>query len=241
VKDWVTDFVVTGGDHRPLPQRLTGKAGDAIDIVVSYRPGTPAATVLADREIHEPEKWRLRAEVLDASGTLQAAEPVASVRGQLHGFEWFAFEFLDPARGFGPGAAEPFWKSPETTKEIRQMLADRALQGEKASKQFLWGHTGLPDEPGKYRFAIRLYPTADPRVSRETNPQMGPPIDLVSYPLVVTPRDGERPRIRSSMYNADSLDTLGAPYRRDRPPAGIGAGRGRAPGPRRSRLGDGTL
>ncbi len=225
-KNWVTDLVVTGADHKPLPQPLTGMAGDAVDVIVSYEFGTPDTAAFPDRKVHEPEKWRLRAEVLDASGALQAAQPIASLSGELHGFNLFAVEQVQTDGGRpGGGAGKIVWESPEPTKEIKKALADRKREGASLGRQYLWGHTRLPDEPGEYRFVIRLYPTADPRFAKELNPEMGPPAELASYPLIVTPREGERPRLTSTIYNGDAP---GANFRRLRLRAG--GGRGPRPG-----------
>ncbi|MBA3312123.1 MAG: hypothetical protein M3552_06770 [Planctomycetota bacterium] len=185
---WVTGLVVTGGDHEPLPQPLAAPAGDAVDLVVGFRPGTPDTTAFPDRKVRDPEQWRLRAEVLDASGNVIASQVIGSMYGELHGFELAGSEQ-------SPKSGEVIWTSPKPVKED--------------GRTYLWGRRLVPDEPGEYRLVIRLYPTADPRHHREILPEFGPPIDLFETPLVVTDKQEDRIPTNQSLSVINERKGLG--------------------------------
>ncbi len=189
-REWVQDFEVSQSDYTPVPQTLSAPAGSAIDLIVSFRPGTPRTSSLSDRQVRKPNEWRLRAEVLDSGGTQTAVEPIVSLYGELHPFDRRGSEVLNVVGVTDRDAKELLWQSPKPPSATDE-------------KRYLWGHVQIPSEPGDHRLVVRLYPTADPHRDGELNPELGAPVDLYEVPLFVTETQETRTRVSSRLtYHA---------------------------------------
>lgn len=183
---WVRDLVVLGADHKPLPAVIEARAGGAVDLVIGFRLGIIDSSFASERDLQRPSKWRYRVEIFDSKGVAQVAQVAGGLYGELHGFDRYGVE----SRRIGGGVRGPeevVWVSPDP------VLGDK-------ERRYLWGRIRVPEEPGTYKMAIRLFPTADPYHDQELNPEFGDPVDLHELTLNVGGARGERKRMRYTLY-----------------------------------------
>jgi hypothetical protein len=147
---------------------MTAEAGIPLPLVVGFRPGTYNADAFPGRSVRDPSEWRLRPLVLDDSGDVVGERGLGRLDGELFEFEWAGVERENET---------VVWESPKPLRED--------------GRRYLWGRGHVPQEPGKYRFVVRLYPTADRFSLKDPLPDFGPGVDVFERPIRVSESRGE--------------------------------------------------